>query len=291
MSELTPAWFSRAIAHPAQSHFVDVNGAPIHYLTWNAHETDKPGLLLAHGFRAHAHWWAFIAPYLTERFRVFALDFAGMGDSGSRPRYSPELFTQDMVGVIAAAGFDRVTLVGHSFGGSRVLNMCASHPHLVDRAVVIDSYVPIPEFPRRQPLPALPQQKKIYATYEAARARFKLVPEHNCAAPWVLDYVAQHSMKQVDGGWTWKFHEGYERMTDDPAAEAERNAATIAQVSMPVSVIYGDRSIVMDKPLAYAFTRRLRNGHGPIEIPESHHHVLLDQPLSLVSALRAVLAR
>ncbi len=285
----TPAWFSKAIEHPTQSHFVEVDGTAIHYLTWNAQETSKPGLMLAHGFRAHARWWSFIAPYLTDRFRVFALDFAGMGDSGSRARYSPELFTQDIIGVLDDAGLERVTLIGHSFGGSRVLSTCAAHPQRVERAIVIDSYIPLPEFPRRERLPDLPQQKKIYPTYEAARARFKLVPEHNCATPWVLDYVAQHSMKQVDGGWTWKFHEGYARMTDDPAAEAAHNAAIIEKVSMPVSVIYGDQSTVMPKPLARAFTRRLPQGHGPIEIPESHHHVLLDQPLSLVSALRAVL--
>jgi hypothetical protein len=33
----------------------------------------------------------------------------------------------------------------------------------------------------------------------------------------------------------------------------------------------------------------LRHPTGPIEIPECHHHVMLDQPLSLVSALRALL--
>jgi pimeloyl-ACP methyl ester carboxylesterase len=287
---MTPAWFSKAIAHPTQSHFVDVDGTQIHYLTWNAHENHKPGLLLAHGFRAHARWWSFIAPYLLDRFRVVALDFSGMGDSGSRARYTHECFVQDIVAVIDHAGFERVTLIGHSFGGSRVLGTCAAHPQRVERAIVIDSYIPIPEFPRRERLADLPTTKRIYPTYEAARARFKLVPEHNCSAPYVLDYVAQHSMKQVEGGWTWKFHEGYARMVDDPAAEAAHNAATIEQVSMPVSVIYGDQSIVMAKPLAEAFTRRLKQGRGPIEIPESHHHVLLDQPLSLVSALRAVLA-
>ncbi|HEY6641650.1 alpha/beta hydrolase [Povalibacter sp.] len=289
MTELTPAWFSKAVAHPTQSHFVDIDGTPIHYLTWNAHETTKPGLLLAHGFRAHARWWSCIAPYLVDRFRVVALDFSGMGDSGQRAHYSHECFVKDVAGVIDNAGFEQVTLVGHSFGGSRVLGTCAAHPQRVEHAVIIDSYIPIPEFPRRERFPDLPRTKRTYATYEAARERFKLVPEHNCSAPYVLDYVAMHSMKQVADGWTWKFHEDYARTIDDPAAEAAHNAALIGQVAMPVSVIYGDQSIVMTKPLAEALTRRLQQGRGPIEIPESHHHVLLDQPLSLVSALRAVL--
>ncbi|HMN43571.1 MAG TPA: alpha/beta hydrolase [Povalibacter sp.] len=289
MSELTPAWFSKAIAQPTQSRFVDVDGTAIHYLSWNAHETDKPGLLLAHGFRAHARWWSFTAPYLTDRFRVFALDFAGMGDSGSRPRYSSELFTRDIIGVLDDIGLDSVTLVGHSFGGSRVIRTCVDYPQRIGRAVVIDSFIPVPEMPRREPPPNPPRTKKTYATYEAARARFRLIPERNCSAGYVLDYVAEHSLKRTDGGWTWKFDENYEPHHADPVAEAADSAAKLQRVACPVSIIYGEHTVVMPRALARRVTKYLPQGRGPVEIPESHHHVLLDQPLSLVSALRAVL--
>jgi hypothetical protein len=40
---------------------------------------------------------------------------------------------------------------------------------------------------------------------------------------------------------------------------------------------------------AHEIVRHIPNARGPIAIPQSHHHVLLDQPLSLVSALRAAL--
>lgn len=81
-----PEWFLRAIASTPGSYFADDHGTRIHYLAWNAHETHKPTLLFAHGFRGHAHWWDFIAPYFTDRFRVAALDFAGMGDSSIQLR-------------------------------------------------------------------------------------------------------------------------------------------------------------------------------------------------------------
>ena len=82
-----PEWFTKAIAQPAESCFVDVGGSPVHYLSWNAADTQKPGLLFAHGFRAHARWWSFIAPFLLSRFRVVAIDFPGMGDSAARSEY------------------------------------------------------------------------------------------------------------------------------------------------------------------------------------------------------------
>ena len=289
MADSPPDWFTQAIAHPTESHFVDVDGNAIHYLTWNAHETDKPGLLLAHGFRAHARWWSFIAPFLTQHFRVAALDFSGMGDSGHRAEYSSQVYVHDLMGVIEHAKLAPVTLVGHSFGGSRVVGACAAHPQKIERAIVIDSFIPLPELQRRGPPPMQPRPKNIYPTQQAARGRFRLVPEHNCTAGFILDYVAQHSMKEVEGGWTWKFDERFTPHRDDPAAEAQHAESVLKRITMPVTLIYGDKSIVSPPNLAQAVVKRLPHGRGPIEIPESHHHVLLDQPLSLVSALRAIL--
>src|SRR5262249_37877192 len=119
-----PAWFNKAIECQPQSHFVDVEGTPIHYLAWNAHDTHKPAMVLAHGFRAHARWWSFIAPFFLSRFRVIAFDWAGMGDSGSRPDYTARLFALDLQGVIEHAGLNKITLIGHSFGGGRAIRFC-----------------------------------------------------------------------------------------------------------------------------------------------------------------------
>src|SRR5260370_42708150 len=58
----------------------------------------RPPMLLGHGGAAHARWWDFVAPALTGRFHVLALDRRGHGDSpwtapwadGSR-RHAPGL--------------------------------------------------------------------------------------------------------------------------------------------------------------------------------------------------------
>jgi pimeloyl-ACP methyl ester carboxylesterase len=282
-----PAWFSRALEAPAESRFVDVDGAPIHYLSWNAQDAHKPGLLFAHGFRAPARWWSFIAPFFLSRFRVVSMDFAGMGDSGSRPQYEPALFSRDIVGVIEHAGLGAATLVGHSFGGGRIARTCADHPQHVQRAVIIDSYIPVPEVARTLSPPPL-RPKRIYPTFAAARERFRLIPEENCAAPYVLDHVGRHSLRQTDGGWTWKFDDNFSPRQNE--ADAHWAAHVLARIDSPVTFIYGDRSAIVSRAHAHAIMKHLRNGRGPIAIPQSHHHhVMLDQPLALVAALRAIL--
>jgi pimeloyl-ACP methyl ester carboxylesterase len=285
MSEETaaPEWFTRAIAAPAESRFTEVDGTRIHYLSWNAADTHKPGLLFAHGFRAHARWWSFIAPFFLSRFRVVSLDFAGMGDSGSRAEYPPISFAHDIVGVLDHAGFEQATLIGHSFGGGRVARASAEFPERVTRTVIIDSHMRLSD-EKRSTRPFEIGPRRVYPTFEAARARFRLVPPENRTAPYIVDYVARHSLKEIEGGWTWKFDE---RLI--PKADDAKTRDILGKIQAPVTFIYGDASAIVSRQHAHEIVSCIKNGHGPIAIPESHHHVLLDQPLSLVSALRAAL--
>jgi pimeloyl-ACP methyl ester carboxylesterase len=281
-----PAWFTKALACQPESHFVDVDGTQIHYLAWNAADRHKPALVLAHGFRAHARWWSFVAPFFLSRFRVVAFDWAGMGDSGDRPLYTAELFSRDLLGVIEHARLGRITLAGHSFGGGRVLRFCADHGEHIERAVVIDTYIPLEGQERLGPPPVLIPTKRTYPTAELARQRFRLVPEHTCAAPYVLDYIASNSIKQVDGGWTWKFDANLVSPRLEPGTTYD---SLLARIQAPLTFVYGDLSIVATEAEADAIVKALPHGRGPIAIPESHHHVMLDQPLSLVSALKGIL--
>jgi pimeloyl-ACP methyl ester carboxylesterase len=277
-----PEWFTRAIAAPGESRFVEVDGTPIHYLSWNAADTGKPALLFAHGFRAHARWWSFIAPFFLSRFRIVSIDFAGMGDSGNRREYTPLGFVRDIVGVLDHAGFDKATLVGHSFGGGRVARACAEVPQRVERAVIVDSHMRLTE-EKRSTRPYEIGPRRVYPTFEAARARFRLVPPEHRTAPYILDYVARHSLKEVEGGWTWKFDEQLIPKHDDA-----KTVDILGSIRVPVTFIYGDASAIVSRQHAHDIVRHIPNARGPIAIPQSHHHVLLDQPLSLVSALRAV---
>ncbi len=278
-----PEWFTRAIAAPAQSHFAQVDGTLIHYLSWNPGDTHKPPLLFAHGFRAHARWWSFIAPFFLSRFRIVSMDFSGMGDSGSRSEYTPLGFVRDIVGVLDHAGFEKATLIGHSFGGGRVARACAEVPGRIERAVIIDSHMRLTD-EKRSTRPFEIGRRRIYPTLEAARARFRLVPPENRTAPYILDYVARHSLKEVEGGWTWKFDEHLM-----PKHDETKTTEVLAKISVPLTLIYGDASAIVSRQHAYDIVRHIPNARGPIAIPQSHHHVLLDQPLSLIATLRAVL--
>lgn len=278
-----PRWFRDATSLPASSHYVSADGARIHYLAWNEHERHKPGLLLAHGFRGHARWWSFVAPYLCERFRVYSMDFSGHGESEGRASYEPGTFARDMAAVIGATGIGPATVVGHSFGGARTLRLCADHPELVRRAVVLDSYVHFQgsgdQRPRIQIGP-----RRTYATFAEAKARYRLTPPENAAADYVLDYIAHHSLQAHEGGFRWKFADHL-----PPGLNEQDGGAMLGRIRVPVTYMFGEHSVLGLDGRPARIVEHIQGARGPIAIPEAHHHVMLDQPLATIAALRAEL--
>lgn len=281
-----PEWFAWALGQPQQSHFVDSGGTRIHYISWNAGDKHKPSLLFAHGFLGHCHWWDFIAPFFTENFRVFALDFSGMGQSGHRAAYSGNDFVADLSAVLTATqvtGSAAGTVVGHSFGGTTLLQACVQVPDLIRHAIVLDSLARFRgEEQIKQPQRSVPRP---YADEATLRSHFHLLPEQDCA-PWTLEHVTGHSIHQVPGGWTWRF-DPMLRQIQAPEVDPD----LLGEIAMPVDYVHAEVSKVVSAERARHITRVLPRGRGPIAMPCAGHHLMLDQPLALIGVLRALLAR
>jgi pimeloyl-ACP methyl ester carboxylesterase len=60
-------------------------------------------------------------------------------------------------------------------------------------------------------------------------------------------------------------------------------------VATPMVHIYGAKSRIVEHRKAGA-PSPFPAGMVEIEIPDAHHHIMIDQPLALVAALRALLA-
>lgn len=281
--EVLPDWYLQL--RPGTSAFVDIKGAPIHYLSWNMERSELPVLLFIHGFRAHAHWWDPVAPFFTENYRVLSMDFSGMGDSGYRATYEVETFADEITGLIEALGLGTVTAIAHSYGGARLLRACADCPELFQHAIIVDSFV----YFRDEPGPTLPKKllgARVHADFDVACARYRLIPDQPAIQPFLISHVARHAFRAVEGGWRLKF---------DPEmgayGESEISGEQLLpRITTPVDFIYGEHSKVVNSERAERTVGYLRNVRGPIAIPDSHHHLMLDQPLALVGTLRALLA-
>jgi len=282
-----PTWFDQAVAVPAESAYVEVAGARIHYLRWG--DRRRPGLLLVHGNGAHAYWWSYIAPFLAREYNVAAIDMSGMGDSDKRPQYKMDFFVEEQLAVIRDAGmFDNAeppVIVAHSFGGFVTILTGALHGDKLAGTVIVDSPVNPPERAHHGPPHRETRPHRIYPTLTEALARFRLAPEQPCENDYVVDFIARKSLKQVDGGWTWKFDPSiWTRFSIGDTAERLR--ATKCRIA----IMRGEMSVLMPPEVGEYMFSLLGHAAPVIEIPQARHHVMLDQPLAFVAALRALLA-
>jgi pimeloyl-ACP methyl ester carboxylesterase len=118
------------------AQFLTVSGVRIRYRTVGS---GKP-LLLLHGWGTSLDTFAAMADDLKRQFSVTAFDFPGHGGSDMPPAaWSVDDFVELTVGVMAALGIARASVLGHSFGGRVAIKLAAAQPEMVDRLVLVDS--------------------------------------------------------------------------------------------------------------------------------------------------------
>lgn len=288
-----PAWFRAALAVPFAEHVLDVEDCPIHYLTWG--EPGQRGLVFVHGGGAHAHWWTHIAARFAADYRVAALDLSGHGDSGRRRRhaldrrYSMELWVSEVMAVAAAAGIEGPPIViGHSMGGFVTIAAGALRGDELAGAIVCDSPVnePDPEIDAARAGRAF-GRVKVYPTLEDALSRFRAVPPQDRYLDFVMHHVARRSVQQVEGGWSWKFDPDI--FTDFTGNPRVNSRPYLEQLRCRFALLRSEYGLVTPGIGAYMYDMLGRTA-PVIELPEAGHHAMLDEPLSLLTALRTLLA-
>ena len=266
-----------ALASRPEHSDIDVAGARVHFRAWG--ELGSPGLVLVHGGGANSAWWDHIAPFLATDRRVVALDLSGHGDSGRRDAYGLATWTDEVAAVAGAGGMSgSPVVVGHSLGGWVAATVAAQYD--VAGVVVVDSkldHQPADE----QPVRASAREVRHYPHRETILRRFRTMPEQEVVLPYVARHIAEESIRLEQDGWTWKF---------DPRIFGARAllGELLPSLTCRVGFLRCEFGVVLEETVAELEV--LLGGRGLIlDLPAAGHHPMLDQPLALVTALRAVL--
>lgn len=281
-----PEWFHRALQAERTEGSVQVNGCPVHYLEWG--DRSKPSLLMVHGNGAHAWWFLSTGVLLSEHFHCVAMTFTGMGDSGWRERYDLQSMVDDIVGVVEGLQLHKPVLVAHSFGGMVSVPTAVA---LGDRlgALVIVDFVVRPASKVREWFADAPASRPtaVRPTKEAVLKRFRLLPPQPCPNQWLVDFIADKSVRPVAGGWTWKFDPAiYDNML--LGTEHERMTRTM---TTPLGLIYGEHTAEFEQGELADMLEILPEGTAVAPLPQSGHHVMLDQPQGFAELVRRVIAK
>ena len=272
----------------------------LNYVDWG--NPDAPPLILQHGGRDHCRSWDWVAAELARDWHVIAPDLRGHGDSAWSPDgdYTMDGYIYDFAQLVHGLGYEQVTLVAHSLGGSVATQFTGLYPEKVAKLVNIEGLGPSPmliaEYQKTSHAEHLRQKiankrkaagrtPRRYPSLEAAFARMK---EENT---FLTDEQARHltvhgASRNEDGSWSWKFdpylHLGGAGII--PYAEIEQLWAAI---TCPVLLLYGADSFASN-PERDGRAKHFRNARV-IEYANAGHWLHHDQFDQFIADVRQFL--
>jgi pimeloyl-ACP methyl ester carboxylesterase len=203
---------------PASRQLQLATGLRYHLLEWGAGNAALTHtVVLVHGFLDYAYSWAdTVAAGLGGRFHLIAPDMRGHGDSdriGPGGYYHFVDYLADLHEVIGQLGRQRVSLVGHSMGGSVVSYYAGSYPERISHLAMLEGLGP-PEpdlsgWPDRvrawlgawARVRALPPRR--YPSLEEAALRLRKV-DPRLSAELALRLAAHGTTVDPSGGYAFK---------------------------------------------------------------------------------------
>lgn len=258
-----------------------VAGADVVWERWA--RPGAPPVVLVHGTSAHSGWWHPVAPALTGRYEVVALDLSGHGDSGRRARYSMAGWAAEVLAVVRAVCGGRALVVGHSIGGLVAAGAAARDPGAVRGLVLADSIVSSPRRPAE--VAVRPRPVRVYGSVAEAVARFRLEPPQPVGDRAVLERIAAGSLRPVPGGFSWKV----DPAIWDVVATPDGLTDDLPGVRCPVVVVRGEHSSLVGPGAAATLARLWGRPVPQHTLPGAHHHLMVDAPAAFGALLRAAL--
>ncbi len=110
---------------------------PIYYESTGSGET---ALVFVHGWCCDHTYWNDQIDRFSGDYQVVTLDLAGHGESGqNRTEWTAPRFAEDVVAVADHLKLNRMVLIGHSMGGTVVVEAAARMPNRVMGIVAVDT--------------------------------------------------------------------------------------------------------------------------------------------------------
>ncbi|WBL14297.1 alpha/beta fold hydrolase [Sutcliffiella sp. NC1] len=117
-------------------------GVDVYYELYpNKDATNKPVMVLIHGFLSSSFSYRRLFPLLKKDYTVLSVDLPPFGKSGKQTTfvYSYENMAKLVLHLLQSLSFHRAIVVGHSMGGQIALNMSKLKPDIVEKCILLCS--------------------------------------------------------------------------------------------------------------------------------------------------------
>jgi pimeloyl-ACP methyl ester carboxylesterase len=248
-------------------------------------------LVLLHGITSTSEAWRKVMPRLAERYTVVAPDMIGHGRS-AKPRgdYSLGAYAAGVRDLLAVLGFERGTVVGHSFGGGIAMQFAYLFPEYAERLGLIASgglgrevhpLLRAATLPGSEwVLPLIAREWPVRAGEAVRSAGAKLGIE---AGPDLAEFARGYASLTEEGASDAFIHTMRSVIDHDGQRVSALDRLYLAD-QMPTLIVWGDSDPVI--PVEHGRNaHRLVEHSRYVEIEGSGHWPMLDTPDRIVREL------
>ena len=172
-----------------------------------------------------------------------------------------------------------INIIGHSLGGQVAAYVASERTELINNLIMIDTFIRPPGYDPKDHESGPLRMIKYYPDKVSILKRFRLLPSQECLNGWFVRYIAEHSIKETDEGWRWKF--------DDAMFNGlERLFGYEFTFGCPTLFVYGAESLLMSGNILPNIKKTYSDIMEFEEIADAAHHVFLDKPLEIVDIIK-----
>lgn len=255
-------------------------GRHLSALRWG---TADPEVVLLHGGGQNAHTWDTVALALGRP--LLAVDLPGHGHSGdvdpSRP-VGPRSFAEDVAVAVAELAPGATGVVGMSLGGLTAMQLAVVAPQLVRRLVMVD-VTPGADREKASDVVAFLAGPESFESFDEILERtvaFNPTRSESSLRRGIL----HNAVPRDDGRWVWRHQRT--RLAEGQQADIDFAAMwdDLATIQVPVMLVLGDRSPVVDDADRAMFADRQPTAEI-VTVADAGHSIQGDQPLVLAEHL------
>lgn len=263
---------------------LDAGNLSLTGLAWGT--SDKPALIMLHGWLDNAASFTYLAPLLSDDYYVIALDLPGHGYSGHLPPpadYQHVHVLEYVLQAVDSLGYQRAIWLGHSLGGVICSLIASTFPERVEKLISIDAIGPLSDDAINGPAHLAQSIKRILRRGAKAAKTYPDLDSMLHARMRASGFneqearpiVERHAKQLAQGGFQWRFDRQLLLPSRVYLTEAQV-CAYLTAIQSPVLLIEAEQGIIHDNSLVNQRKRVFQQLQ--VRLLAGHHHLHLQYP-------------
>jgi pimeloyl-ACP methyl ester carboxylesterase len=249
-------------------------------------------IILIPGLISSPKVWGGLVAGLKDDYRLHRFAVSGFAETPAQDKYRTAPIAaqmEDITAYIACHDLDDVTLIGHSQGGFIAMKMAIAGNPAIRDIIIVDAlpFLPLIYNPGATEANVEPFARSARNTLLAASDADFAAQQRTTAASLVQDADAQERLVQ------WSLQSDRQVMAAIVFAIFSNDIRQeLSQITVPATVIYATNRFAPAQrltPLYDAAYQALANKRL-VEVEDSYHFIMDDQPAKLLSAVKGALA-